>query len=102
MSGHAFRTRRATPEEAVLVGRINAAAYLPAYLPVIDAAPKPAHEDYGAWISRGEAWLAEVDAVPAGVLVLDRRSDHLLVYSVAVLPKHQGRGCEAQRNGKAM
>ena len=92
MSGHAFRTRRATTEDANLVGRISAAAYIPAYLPLIGAAPKPAHEDYRVWIDRGEVWLAEIDGVPAGVLVLDRQSDHLLVYSVAVLPRYQGVG----------
>ena len=92
MDDPAFRTRRATTEDAEVVGRISAAAYIPSYVPLIGAAPKPAYEDYGEWIDRGELWLAEIEGVPVGVLVLDRRSDHLLIYSVAVLPRQQGTG----------
>jgi len=84
--------RPALPSEADLVQRISAAAYIPAYAAVIGTAPKPAFEDYRARIARKEAWLLEDARLPVAILILERHPDHLLVYSVAVLPDHQGRG----------
>ena len=84
--------RLAQPSDAEQVRAISAAAFIPAYAPIIGTAPKPALEDYRPRIARGEVWLLETAAVPVATLVLERREDHVLVYSVAVLPEHQRRG----------
>jgi len=74
------------------VQQISADAYTPAYMAVIGAVPKPAMEDYGPRIVKGEVWLLEVDKAPVGIAVLEEHSDHLLVYSIAVTPEAQGQG----------
>ena len=84
--------RYAVPSESEIVRRISADAYTPAYLEAIGVVPKPATEDYGPRIERHEVWVLESDSEPIGVLVLEEMPDHLLLYSVAVSPPHQGRG----------
>ncbi len=59
---------------------------------MIGAVPKPASEDYGPRIARGEVWLLEHDGAAQGLVVLEPKADHLLVYSVAVAPAAQRRG----------
>jgi ribosomal protein S18 acetylase RimI-like enzyme len=84
--------RRAREAEAEAVRAICAAAYIPAYAPIIGTAPRPALEDYAPRIGRGEVWLIETAAGPIATLALEPQADHLLVYSIAVLPEHQGQG----------
>jgi len=84
--------RPAEPRDAETVQRISAAAYIPAYLSIIGAIPKPATEDYAPRIARGDVWLLEHDGAPAGVIVLEPHAGHLLIYSVAVAPEAQRRG----------
>ena len=83
-----FTFRLADLPDASLVRNISAAAYLP----IIGTTSRPANEDYGPWIGSGEVWLAKINGEPSGVIVLEHRPDHLFVYSVAVLPRCQGRG----------
>jgi ribosomal protein S18 acetylase RimI-like enzyme len=87
-----FVIRRARPGEADAVRAISAAAFIPAYAPIIDTAPRPALEDYAPRVARGEVWLLETETVSIATLVLEPHEDHLLVYSIAVLPEHQGQG----------
>jgi ribosomal protein S18 acetylase RimI-like enzyme len=54
--------------------------------------PKPGIEDYRPYIERGEVWILEAGDEPIGVIVLEEKSDFLLVYSVAVKPRHQRNG----------
>jgi len=75
-----------------LVRAISAEAYVPAYLPVIGAVPKPALEDYGERIEHGQVWILTHDGSTAGVLVLEPAEDWLTVYSIAVRPAFQGLG----------
>jgi len=75
-----------------VVQQISAAAYIPAYTAVIGAIPKPAFEDYTPRIQRGEVWILEVAGKVVGVAVLEERSDHLLVYSIAISPEEQRKG----------
>ena len=84
--------RLAAPSDLATVQRISADAYVPAYLDVIGAVPKPAAEDYRPRIARGEVWLLEQDNLALGLVVLEPKADHLLVYSVAVAPAAQRRG----------
>ncbi|WP_404403118.1 GNAT family N-acetyltransferase [Pelagibacterium halotolerans] len=86
-----FAIRPALPAEADIVRQISADAYIPAYQATIGAIPKPVFEDYRPRIARGEVWLLETDR-PIGVLVLEDKAGHLLVYSIAVSPEHAGRG----------
>jgi len=74
------------------VRAITAAAFIPAYQPIIGTTPRPALEDYAPRIARGEVWLFDTEAGPIATVVLEPREDHLLVYVIAVLPEHQGRG----------
>ena len=54
--------------------------------------PKPGIEDSRPHIKRGEVWIIEATDEPIGVIVLEEKSEFLLVYSVAVKPSHQGKG----------
>jgi ribosomal protein S18 acetylase RimI-like enzyme len=84
--------RQATPLDIGTVARISARAYTEAYLPVVGRAPKPATEDYAPWIAGNDVWLLEVSGECRGVIVLERRADHLFIYSIAVDPRFQGHG----------
>ena len=84
--------RPARAAEAALVREISAEAFVPAYLPVIGTAPRPATEDYAPRIERGEVHLLEDAGQAVGVLVVEPQADHLVVYSLAVRPSAQGRG----------
>jgi hypothetical protein len=59
------------------------------YLPIIGSSPS---EDYRPYIERGGVWILEVRHEPAGVIVLAENPAYLLVYSVAVKPKHPEKG----------
>jgi ribosomal protein S18 acetylase RimI-like enzyme len=84
--------RRARQGEAEAVRAISAAAFIPAYAPIIGTAPRPALEDYAPRIARGEVWLLDTEAGSIATLVLEPHDGHLLVYSIAVRPEHQGQG----------
>ena len=84
--------RIARRSETAAVQEVSAAAYIPVYQPVIGAVPKPAREDYTSRIERGEVWVLETGGILAGVIVLEPATDHLMLYSIAVHPRHQGQG----------
>jgi hypothetical protein len=58
--------RRADIVDKKAVQRINVDAYVPAYMAVLGTIPKPATEDYGARIEKGEVWILEVEGEPTG------------------------------------
>src|SRR5215471_9404954 len=93
MSTTAVKFRRADPGDKEAIQRISADAYVPAYMAVLGTIPKPATEDYGPRIEKGEVWILDVEGDPTGVAVLEERPDHLLVYSIAVKPGAQRKGC---------
>lgn len=84
--------RLATTADVELVRAISANTYIPVYVALIGAVPLPAREDYTNRILNGEVWIAEVEGVAAGVLVIEEGDEFLMVYSVAVDPLLQGRG----------
>ena len=88
--------RLAKIDDASLVSEISRRAYSPVYEAIIGAVPKPAWEDYSARIKASRVWIAEVGNEPAGVLVVDRALDFLMIYSIAVDPRHQGKGLGAE------
>jgi ribosomal protein S18 acetylase RimI-like enzyme len=88
----AAKFRRADPVDKEAIQRISADAYIPAYMTVLGTIPKPATEDYGTRIEKGEVWILEVEGEPTGVAVLEEAADHLLIYSIAVKPDAQRKG----------
>ena len=84
--------RRANTVDKETIQRISADAYIPAYMAVLGTIPKPATEDYGVRIQKGEVWILEVEGEPTGIAVLEEKADHLLVYSIAVKPDAQRKG----------
>jgi ribosomal protein S18 acetylase RimI-like enzyme len=85
-----FRPANLVDKDAIQ--RISADAYIPAYMAVLGTIPRPATEDYGPRIEKGQVWVLEVEGEPTGVVVLEERSDHLLVYSIAVKLDAQRKG----------
>jgi N-acetylglutamate synthase-like GNAT family acetyltransferase len=73
------------------VARISRAAY-EVYLERLGRAPKPMVQDYSAAVGRGEVSVLEQDGSVIGVLVLEEKPDHLLIYSIALAPAFQGQG----------
>jgi GNAT superfamily N-acetyltransferase len=92
MSTVPIKFRQANPVDKEAIQRISANAYIPAYMAVLGTIPKPATEDYGPRIDRGEVWILEIKGEPTGIAVLEEKADHLLVYSIAVKPDAQQKG----------
>jgi ribosomal protein S18 acetylase RimI-like enzyme len=85
------RLRLAGAADLDAVVALTEIAYRP-YTELFGAPPIPVTEDYLPRIAAGEVWLLESDDTPAGVIVLETQADHLMVFSVAVSPRFQGRG----------
>ena len=92
MSTVPVKFRQANPVDKEAIQRISADAYIRAYMAVLGTIPKPATEDYGPRVDKGEVWILEVEGEPTGVAVLEECADHLLVYSIAVKPNAQRKG----------
>ncbi|RWX62290.1 N-acetyltransferase [Mesorhizobium sp. M4B.F.Ca.ET.089.01.1.1] len=69
---------------------LTTAAHAP-YTALLGAPPMPVTEDYAPRIERGEVWLLESGAELAGLIVLERHADHVMIFSVAVSPAFQGK-----------
>jgi ribosomal protein S18 acetylase RimI-like enzyme len=87
-----YSVKRAQHSDLAVVHQISADAYISAYMAALGYIPKPAQEDYGPRIDRREVWILEYNGREVGVAVLEERSDHLLVYSIAVKPTEQRQG----------
>lgn len=85
------RIRAAGASDLPAVVRLTEAAY-GQYLAILGAPPLPVTENYAPRIARGEVRLLEVGEDLAGLIVLEQEADHLMIFSVAVAPKHQGQG----------
>jgi ribosomal protein S18 acetylase RimI-like enzyme len=83
--------RLASPDDLGTVVALTAAAYAP-YTQLLGYPPIPVTEDYAPRIERGEVWLLEADATVAGLAVVERHADHLMLFSIAVSPAFQHRG----------
>lgn len=92
-----MQIRAATPDDAVVVGRIVAEAYAP-YLPRIGREPAPMAVDYRLLIeTTDQVWVvADAHDTPVGVVVTVIGSDHVQVDNVAVARSAQGRGLGRQ------
>lgn len=92
MSAGMMTMRMADAADLKWIGDTTQSAYA-VYLPVLGYPPVPVTEDYGPRIERGEVWIGELDGVLAGLLVCETYADHLMIFSIAVLPSMQGKGC---------
>jgi len=83
--------RAASIDDLQAVEALTAEAYAP-YTRLLGRPPIPVTEDYAPRIERGEVWLREVLGGLAGLAVIERHPDHVMLFSVAVSPKFQGGG----------
>jgi len=83
--------RPARRDEAELLRSIAERAYAP-YVERIGRRPAPMDDDYVARIREGQAFVAEVDGVVAGLIVLVPGDGHFYIENVAVEPDRQGEG----------
>src|SRR5262245_65225364 len=87
--GSTIRSAIAADLDAIVA--LTEAAYRP-YTEAFGAPPMPVTEDYAPHIAAGGVWLLELCSELAGLIVLEKEPDHLLIFSVAVAPEFQGRG----------
>lgn len=83
--------RLATIADLPAVVALTTAAYQP-YTDLFGTPPIPVTEDYGPRIERGEVWLSETGGALAGLSVVERHADHVMLFSIAVSPHFQGAG----------
>ncbi|MES0884710.1 GNAT family N-acetyltransferase [Roseibium sp. SCP14] len=84
--------RLARIDEAELINEIKINAYVPTYQGLIGTVPSPAREDYRTRIESGHVWIAEWSGTAAAVMAVDEKIGYLMIYSVAVDPRWQGKG----------
>lgn len=87
--------RLAQTADLASIQTITTAAYAK-YLSRLGRQPQPMTADYTPMIAAKQVWLAEQDRIAVGLIVLQPAADHLLIYSVAVAPAHQGTGVGRQ------
>ncbi|OWV95975.1 GNAT family N-acetyltransferase [Rhizobium sp. R693] len=83
--------RAASPDDLQAVEALTTEAYAP-YTRLLGRPPIPVTEDYAPRIGRGEVWLREVHGELAGLAVVERHPDHVMLFSIAVSPRFQGSG----------
>ena len=83
--------RRGTLDDLPAVTALQRAAYAK-NRPLLGVEPLPLLADYAQVFADYEVYLAERDGRLDGVLILEPRTDDLLIWSVAVAPAAQGRG----------
>ena len=88
--------RRARLEDAPLLNDLARHAYAD-YVPLIGRRPQPMAVDWATLIDDHEIWImapARNGAIAS--LALKLKPDHVLIWSVAVMPEHQHRGLGRQ------
>ena len=83
--------RLASADDLQTIVTLTAAAYRP-YTELFGAPPMPVTEDYAPRIERGEVWLREIGDETAVLVVIERHSGYLMLFSIAVSPAFQGAG----------
>jgi len=86
-----FALRRATPQDYPSLVALQRAAYA-RNRELLGVEPIPLLADYHAVVREKEVWLAHLDGDCIGALVLEPRSDDLMIESIATDPTMQGRG----------
>jgi ribosomal protein S18 acetylase RimI-like enzyme len=83
--------RAASPQDAETIAALTDAAYSK-YIPRLGRKPQPMTADYRQVVAKHAVWLLCMGDQPAGVLVLMREPEAMLIYSVAISPEVQKRG----------
>ena len=78
----AIKFRRADSVDKEEIQRISADAYVPAYMAILGTIPKPATEDYGPRIEKGQVWILEVEGEPTGKVT--RQADGSFIMDAAM------------------
>lgn len=82
--------RLAAPSDVAAAAALTEQAYA-VYTQLLGAPPIPVTEAYGPRVDAGQVWLLELSSKLAGLIVLERHADHMLIFSVAVSPDFQGK-----------
>jgi GNAT superfamily N-acetyltransferase len=83
--------RPATAEDVPALHDIVQRAY-GVYVEQLGVRPRPLIDDYAERVREADVFVAEDDAGVAGLIVLERCPDHVLIDNVAVDPGRQGTG----------
>jgi ribosomal protein S18 acetylase RimI-like enzyme len=83
--------RPARSDEANALRQLVTDAYS-RYIARMGKPPGPMLDDYARRIADGQAWVLDVEGVIAGLIVLEKDGDTLLLDNVAVSPAAQGKG----------
>jgi ribosomal protein S18 acetylase RimI-like enzyme len=84
--------RRATAADAAALNALARAAYA-VYVPLIGREPMPMAVDWATLLPVQETWIVDGPSGEAvASLALELQPDHLVIWSIAVAPAHQGRG----------
>ncbi|CAN5560534.1 hypothetical protein BH09ACT7_BH09ACT7_50900 [soil metagenome] len=83
--------RRAVTADLPAIRTAVDEAYSP-YIERIGKPPAPMTADYAALLESSRVWVIECGTTVVGLLVTQRRGDHLLLENVAVAPGTQGSG----------
>ena len=86
-----FQLRPATLADVDTVTTLTNNAY-EKYVSRMGRKPTPMVTDYAKMIDEAQVWLAEQQGECVGLLVLEVKDDHLLIYSIAVRPDRQHHG----------
>ena len=87
-----LRLRRANAADAPALNALARAAY-EIYVPIIGREPMPMAVDWATLLPVQEIWIVDGSSSEAvASLALELEPDHLVIWSVAVAPAHQGRG----------
>jgi ribosomal protein S18 acetylase RimI-like enzyme len=88
-----IQLRPATQADVDTITTLTNAAY-EKYVPRLGRKPRPMVTDYAQMIraAQTQAWLAEQADTCVGLLVLEAKDNHLLIYSIAVQPTQQKQG----------
>jgi N-acetylglutamate synthase-like GNAT family acetyltransferase len=87
--------RRASESDTQEIERIVTAAYKH-YVSRIGKPPAPMTDDYRELVGHGNVWVLTLGAEIAGLVVLKREPDYMLLDNVAVRPDSQGSGLGRQ------
>jgi GNAT superfamily N-acetyltransferase len=83
--------RRATVADLAAITALQQAAYA-RNRELLGVEPLPLQADYAEVLAGYEVWLMDGTEGLAGVLILEPRSEDLLIWSVAASPQRQGHG----------
>ncbi len=96
LAGGAYVLRRAEAGDLPAIVALQRTAYA-RNRALLGVEPLPLQADYDEIARDMDIWVARDEGRIAGVLILERRARHLLIWSIATDPATQGRGL-----GKAM